>query len=1361
MKIIGWVCLLWLSLLTSVVAAPIEKAEIPPVLEDWVPWVLHGEQQKLCPFEYRSFDNKRCRWPVNTTLDIRNDGGSFSQQWQVATSQWVPLVGNNESWPTQVSVDGHSQAVISQYQKPHIYLTEGDHVITGKFTWHTMPKTISLPADNGLLELSVNGEEQAYPKIDAKGTLWLHKNTVSHNKPENDSLTVLVQRHLIDAIPFEITTRIELNVSGSERELQLTGALLEGFIAKNLTSSLPARMEKDGVLRIQAKAGQWVIELNSRAPSEITQLQLNKTVSPWPQQEVWVFESQPHLRQVSLSGAVVIDPKNTRLPAQWQRWPAYQVEEQTVLALAQKQRGDGNQHHDQLNLKRTWWLDFDGQGFSLQDHITGQVQGRYRLPMNADIQLGRVAVNGEDQFITKLDGDDKQGVELRLGNIDVVADSQWQGGFNLPATGWDADFRSVSAQLNMPPGWRLLAVSGVDKSTGSWLSRWTLLDLFLVFIIAASFSHLWGKSWGGVALVAMVVLYHEQDAPVGLWLNVLAAMALLKVVPTGKFKAWIQRYFYLSVTVIVLVSLPFMVQQARQGIYPQLEFPSYKVAPASSGGQAYNSYEEDIEQELEQAAKASRSRESVSMMADTDGLGAIGSLASAPRTQKLKVYDPDTKVQTGPGLPSWTWRSSQLSFSGPVAKDQMINLWLLSPLENRLLAFTRIALILALLVCVLGVRKKLNFKSWLPMLATVIVVSTTLPQAVMAEEVPVPDETILQQLKQRLLAAPDCVPMCAASSAMQVKLELDQLVIWQTIDVAQEVLVPLPGQREHWTPQQVLIDGVDAVALHHDDKGRLWTLLPEGQHELLISGKVPPQIMVQLMLPMKPHQISTINDEAWTIEGNMRAGHVSDLLLKRQDTEKQADQKTVLTPTSLPAFVKVERYLNFNQQWTLETRVKRLTPADSVVSLNIPLIEGEKVIRDGLDIQNNEIRVQLKQGQRQFVWQSVLPQTDALFLKAKQTEQWVEYWNLSWEPTWHIQWQGLPLIQNGFAGYVLWRPWPGEELNLQIQRPAGEQGQTLTLDNSRLKVRPGQRSTDIELFLSLRSSLGQQHSITLPENAQLTEVSLRGRSLPLQLVDGTLTLPINPGEQQALIKWRQNSEIETILDTPEIQLGLNGVNSEIELFMPQDRWILAVGGPNLGPAVLLWGVLFVLVLVAITLGRLPLTPLKAQHWILLLLGLTQASMLTLAIVVGWLLALGLREKQSWQESRLGFNFVQIGLGILTLIALSSLFFAIEQGLLGQPDMQIVGNGSYQQYLHWYQDHNDEILPQAWVLSLPLFVYRALMLLWALWLAFALLGWLRWGWQCFSHDGIWRHIKLASPSKGWGKFKKNTEEKDES
>jgi hypothetical protein len=30
-----------------------------------------------------------------------------------------------------------------------------------------------------------------------------------------------------------------------------------------------------------------------------------------------------------------------------------------------------------------------------------------------------------------------------------------------------------------------------------------------------------------------------------------------------------------------------------------------------------------------------------------------------------------------------------------------------------------------------------------------------------------------------------------------------------------------------------------------------------------------------------------------------------------------------------------------------------------------------------------------------------------------------------------------------------------------------------------------------------------------------------------------------------------------------------------------------------------------------------------------------------------------------------------------------------------------------------------------------------MLAWALWLASALLNWLKWGWGCFSSNGLWR------------------------
>ena len=45
-------------------------------------------------------------------------------------------------------------------------------------------------------------------------------------------------------------------------------------------------------------------------------------------------------------------------------------------------------------------------------------------------------------------------------------------------------------------------------------------------------------------------------------------------------------------------------------------------------------------------------------------------------------------------------------------------------------------------------------------------------------------------------------------------------------------------------------------------------------------------------------------------------------------------------------------------------------------------------------------------------------------------------------------------------------------------------------------------------------------------------------------------------------------------------------------------------------------------------------------------------------------------------------------------------------------------------------------------SLPTTVARFLMLAWALWLAFALLRWLRWGWECYSVGGIWRPVTFT-------------------
>ena len=166
--------------------------------------------------------------------------------------------------------------------------------------------------------------------------------------------------------------------------------------------------------------------------------------------------------------------------------------------------------------------------------------------------------------------------------------------------------------------------------------------------------------------------------------------------------------------------------------------------------------------------------------------------------------------------------------------------------------------------------------------------------------------------------------------------------------------------------------------------------------------------------------------------------------------------------------------------------------------------------------------------------------------------------------------------------------------------------------------------------------------------------------------------------------------------------------------------------------------------IAIVLGRLKgWTPLGTGSWFLLGIGLTQVSPLSALLVVGALLVLGYRKKIDTAEMNY-FNLMQVLLALLVIAGASSLLWAVQQGLLGVPRMQIAGNGSTASELNWYQDRSDALLPQASIVSLPLTVYRWLMLAWALWLALSVLKWSQWAWDAFTHGERWRHVKLKLP-----------------
>ena len=461
------------------------------------------------------------------------------------------------------------------------------------------------------------------------------------------------------------------------------------------------------------------------------------------------------------------------------------------------------------------------------------------------------------------------------------------------------------------------------------------------------------------------------------------------------------------------------------------------------------------------------------------------------------------------------------------------------------------------------------------------------------------------------------------------------------------------------------------------------------------------------------------------------------------------EKSSALEPGALPPFVRVERTLRLGLDWRVETRVVRLSPADNPIVLDVPLLDGEAVISDGVRVNDGQVQVSLPAGQRVFTWRSRLDKRPVLTLHAPDTLSWSEVWQAEISPIWHVVASGIAAThhqdRNG-TWLPQWSPWPWEEVQLTITRPEAIPGPTLTIDASRLEVDPGMRSTDSELTFTLRSSLGGQHTLRIPQGAQLQTVSIDGESQPIRQDGRIVTLPVSPGTQQVALQWREAAGITDLFRTPEVDLGAPSVNSSITLRLGENRWLLWAGGPRLGPAVLYWSVIVIILLVSFGLARTGLTPLRMRHWFLLGIGLSQSPIQVGLVVVGWLLALGLRARLEAETRNRVFNLAQIGLVLLTLAALAMLYTAVETGLLGLPEMQVAGNGSTAYQLNWYQDRAGEMLPQARIVSVPVLFYRFLMLAWALWLALALLRWLKWGWTCFTTNGLWHAVHFQLPGR---------------
>jgi hypothetical protein len=708
-------------------------------------------------------------------------------------------------------------------------------------------------------------------------------------------------------------------------------------------------------------------------------------------------------------------------------------------------------------------------------------------------------------------------------------------------------------------------------------------------------------------------------------------------------------------------------------------------------------------------------------------------------------------------VPSWSWRSWRLGWSGPVEHAHSVELYLLSPRLVALLSLLRIALVglftfwALRLVWTRARRSPPAGGGVRPSAPPRAAASLGLVLAVLLSAEParadLPTPELLDQLKTRIEPPRLCDGVCLQVPRLAIQVSDSELRLNAEVHAAERGVYQLPGPVSRWLPGSIEVDGRITSAVLLGEDGYLHVRLDPGRHRVQARGPITGR---QLSLePGTPARWVTVDAPGWEVSGLSESGQIDGSLglVRPLPSDGARAEDAEEAPSTLPTWSMLTRTFSFGVSWTVRTELRRVSPKGSLIVARVPLLPGERVTSADVATDAGVATTRLVGDADSVAFDSVLEPRPELVLTAVDRAGYSERWVVLCSPIFRCDARGMAPIQHEAAGRwaPVFAPWPGEALTLGVVRPAAAPGQTATIDSARLELHPGVRLLRGELTASVRVSTQTSYELVLPEGSEVDQLSVDGKSEPIRQEGSKIELVLSPGRHVLRVAWQDPGGLSALFRTPLVRLGSELINAEVSVHLPDERWLLAAGGGSWGPAILFWGHLVLILLLAPVLARVPRSPLAAWEWALLSLGLTQVPLPVAGLVFGWFFVIAFQDLER-PERPFWFNVRQLALLGLTLLFLSCLFGAVYDSLLNTPNMEVSGSGSSERLLHWYSDRTAGTLPEVWVLTLSLWVWRGVMLLWALWLAHNLVRWLKWAWLELSSGGVWKpKRKAAAPA----------------
>lgn len=465
---------------------------------------------------------------------------------------------------------------------------------------------------------------------------------------------------------------------------------------------------------------------------------------------------------------------------------------------------------------------------------------------------------------------------------------------------------------------------------------------------------------------------------------------------------------------------------------------------------------------------------------------------------------------------------------------------------------------------------------------------------------------------------------------------------------------------------------------------------------------------------------------------------------EKVENTKNVEQVVVKNDIKTSTSYMLDRVIILDTKWRMSSTLRPVSTSknsNDVINFKVPMLQGEKILTSGIEVKDDIIDIKVKAGDS-VNWSSELNPNEKLNVPSA-NGQFTQLVRIVSRDSWEIspeenslkpvEINSDQLYKNGYS----WFMWSQESLQTNVDLYKYLEGQTVAVSDLDMKIDMNTIPVQVKMSLRVNSSIGGIYKFkNKNKDFKIIDVNINQAAVQADVKNDEISLMLRPGINTIVLDFTYSPPESIFFKSPEFDFNTNVVNSSLTIEGGKN-WILHAGGADVSPSVLLWSVLVTLLIFSIIISKSKVIDLSMISLVLLLFGTSQVGIDFVMLTLLWFFMIKYRLANTMHDFKTynRFNAYQFGFAILTIFVISGMISVVAKGLLLTPESFIAGYQSSFTSLFWYsQEYSAQNSP--WLLSVPIWLYRVLMMAWAVWLAFNMLDWLKSCWTAFSNEGFW-------------------------